>query len=143
MLKKQLNVSVNQSLLKTVDKSVILTEIIIAMIVNVHIDWFNYFAFNSLTDLTPLIMFFILTLLHTVSEIGMYGLLHILTCWLYKVHKHHLFDFFIKLHSQNIWDKLQFSREIVLYGKSSISIFQQIFTSTDKTFILGEGLSII
>ena len=80
MLKKQLNVSVNQSLLKTVDKSVILTEIIIAMIVNVHIDWFNYFAFNSLTDLTPLIMFFILTLLHTVSEIGMYGLLHILTC---------------------------------------------------------------
>ena len=80
MWKKQLNVSVNQSLLKTVDKSVILTEIIIAMIVNVHIDWFNYFAFNSLTDLTPLIMFFILTLLHTVSEIGMYGLLHILTC---------------------------------------------------------------
>ena len=80
MLKKQLNVSVNQSLLKTVDKSVILTEIIIAMIINVHIDWFNYFAFNSLTDLTPLIMFFILTLLHTVSEIGMYGLLHILTC---------------------------------------------------------------
>ena len=80
MWKKQLNVSVNQSLLKTVDKSVILTEIIIAMIVNVHIDWFNYFAFNSLTDLTPLIMFFILTLLHTVIEIGMYGLLHILTC---------------------------------------------------------------
>ena len=80
MLKKQLNVSVNQSLLKTVDKSVILTEIIIAMIINVHIDWFNYFAFNSLTDLTPLIMFFIQTLLHTVSEIGMYGLLHILTC---------------------------------------------------------------
>ena len=99
MLKKQLNVSVNQSLLKTVDKSVILTEIIIAMIINVHIDWFNYFAFNSLTDLTPLIMFFILTLLHTVSEIGMYGLLHVLTCWLYKVHKHHFFDFFIKLQS--------------------------------------------
>ena len=143
MWKKQLNVSVNQSLLKTVDKSVILTEIIIAMIVNVHIDWFNYFAFNSLTDLTPLIMFFILTLLHTVSEIGMYGLLHILTCWLYKVHKHHLFDFFIKLHSQNIWDKLQFSCEIVLYGKSPISIFQQIFTSTDKIFIFGGGLSII
>ena len=65
---------------KTVDKSVILTEIIIAMIINIHIDWFNYFALNSLTDLTPLIMFFILTLLHTVSEIGMYGLLHILTC---------------------------------------------------------------
>ena len=80
MLKKQLNVSVNQSLLKTVDKSIILTEIIIAMIINVHIDWFNYFAFNSLTDLTPLIMFFILTLLHTVSEIGIYGLLHVLTC---------------------------------------------------------------
>ena len=79
MLKKQLNVGVNQSLLKTVDKSVILTEITIAMIINVHIDWFNYFAFNSLTDLTPLIMFFILTLLHTVSESGMYGLLHILT----------------------------------------------------------------
>ena len=78
MLKKQLNVSVNQSLLKTVDKSVILTEVIITMIINVHIDWFNYFAFNSLNDLTPLIMFFILTLLHTVSKIGMYGLLHIL-----------------------------------------------------------------
>ena len=99
MLKKQLNVSVNQSLLKTVDKSVILTEVIIAMIINVHIDWFNYFAFNSLNDLTPLIMFFILTLLHTVSKIGMYGLLHILIYWLYKVHKHHLFDFFIKLQS--------------------------------------------
>ena len=80
MVKKRLNVSVNQSLLKTVDESIILTEIIIAMIINVHIDWFNCFAFNSLTDLTPLIMFFILTLLHTVSEIGMYGLLHVLTC---------------------------------------------------------------
>ena len=99
MLKKQLNVSNNQSLLKTVDKSVVLTEIIIATIINVHIHWFKGFEFNNLTDLTPLIMFFILTLLHTVSEIGMYGLLYILTYSLYKVHKHHFFDFFIKLQS--------------------------------------------
>ena len=32
-------------------------------------------TFNNLTDLTRLITFFILILLHTVSKIGMYGLL--------------------------------------------------------------------
>ena len=99
MLKNQLNVIVNHLLLKTLDKSVMLIEVIIATIINVRIDWFKYFAFNNLTDLTPLIMFFILTLLHTVSEFGMYGLLYILTYSLYKVHKHHLFGFFIKLQS--------------------------------------------
>ena len=40
---------------------------------------FNKLTFSSLTDLTPLIMFFILTLLHTVSKIGMYSLLYVLT----------------------------------------------------------------
>ena len=36
-------------------------------------------TFNNLTDLTRLITFFILILLHTVSKIGRYGLLYILT----------------------------------------------------------------
>ena len=40
---------------------------------------FNDLTFNKLTDLTLLITFFILILLHTVSKIGMYGLLYILT----------------------------------------------------------------
>ena len=45
-------------------------------------------------------------------------------------------------HSQNIWDKLYFSCEIVHYGKSSISVFQEIFTSfIDKILISEEGLS--
>ena len=35
-------------------------------------------TFNNLTDLTHLITFFILILLHAVSKIGMYGLLYIL-----------------------------------------------------------------
>ena len=35
--------------------------------------------FNDLTDLTNSITFFILILLHTVSKIGMYGLLYMLT----------------------------------------------------------------
>ena len=39
---------------------------------------FNKLTFNNLTDSTPLIMFFILTL-HTVSKIGMYSLLYVLT----------------------------------------------------------------
>ena len=34
--------------------------------------------FNDLTDLTNSITFFILILLHTVSKIGMYGLVYIL-----------------------------------------------------------------
>ena len=36
-------------------------------------------TFNDLSDLTYLITFFTLILLHTVSKIGMYGLLYILT----------------------------------------------------------------
>ena len=39
-----------------------------------------------------------------------------------------------------IWDKLKFSCEIGHYGKSSTSIFQEIFISTDKIFISREGL---
>ena len=35
--------------------------------------------FNDLADLTNSITFFMLILLHTVSKIGMYGLLYILT----------------------------------------------------------------
>ena len=38
---------------------------------------------------------------------------------------------------QNIWDKFWFSCEIASYGKSSISVFQEIFTSTEK-FSFGE-----
>ena len=37
------------------------------------------YGFNNLTNLKRLIMFFILILLHTVSKIGMNGLLYILT----------------------------------------------------------------
>ena len=42
--------------------------------------------------------------------------------------------------SENIWDKLKFSCEIAHYGKSSTSVFQEIFISTDKIFISREGL---
>ena len=41
------------------------------------------------------------------------------------------------------WHKLWFSCEIVHYGKSSISIFQESFASAGKIFISGEGLSFI
>ena len=43
-------------------------------------------------------------------------------------------------HSQNILDKLYFLCEIAQRGKSSISIFQETFASTDKIFILRKGL---
>ena len=43
-------------------------------------------------------------------------------------------------HSQNIRDKLHFSCETAHYGKSSISIFQQLFASIDKIFVLGGRL---
>ena len=39
--------------------------------------------------------------------------------------------------SQNICEKLYFSYEIAHCRKSSVSVFQEIFTSTDKIFILG------
>ena len=44
-------------------------------------------------------------------------------------------------HSLNIWDKLCFLCEIAHHGKSSVSVFQEIFTSTDKVFISGGGPS--
>ena len=43
--------------------------------------------------------------------------------------------------SQNIWGKLYFFCEVAHYGKSSISIFQDFFASTNKIFISGGGLS--
>ena len=58
------------------------------------------------------------------------------------MHKRNFFDFFIKLQSlAKYLIQTQFSREIVLYGKSLISAFQQIFASTDKIFIWERGLS--
>ena len=42
---------------------------------------------------------------------------------------------------QNISDKLQFFCEIAPYGKSSISIFQDLFASIDKILILVARLS--
>ena len=42
--------------------------------------------------------------------------------------------------SQNIRDKLKFLCGILHYGKSSISVLQEIFSSTDKIFISGGGL---
>ena len=45
-------------------------------------NWFSNLKFNDLIDLMTLIMFFILILailVHTVSKIGMHGLLYILT----------------------------------------------------------------
>ena len=58
------------------------------------------------------------------------------------MHKRNLFDFFIKLESlEKYLIQTQFSCEVVLYGKNLISVFQQIFASTDKTYILGRGLS--
>ena len=44
-------------------------------------------------------------------------------------------------YSQNIWERLLFSCEIAHYGKSSISVFQENFTSTEKMFISRGGLS--
>ena len=44
-------------------------------------------------------------------------------------------------YSQNISDKLQFSFEIAYYRKSSISVIQEIFTSSVKIFVLDEGRS--
>ena len=42
-------------------------------------NWFSNLSFNNLTDLNCLMTFFILVLLYTVSKVGMYGLLYILT----------------------------------------------------------------
>ena len=76
MARKQLNVNFNQSFLQAVDNKVLLKEI------TAHFNFtltFNNLLFNDLTDLMNLITLFILILLHTVSKIGMYGLLYILT----------------------------------------------------------------
>ena len=45
-------------------------------------------------------------------------------------------------HSQNIWDKLYFSFEIMHYRNAMhyLKDFQEIFASTDKIFISGERL---
>ena len=43
-------------------------------------------------------------------------------------------------HGQNIWEKVQFSYETPHYGKILISVFQQLFASINKIFILGGGL---
>ena len=48
---------------------------------------------------------------------------------------------FIYNPGQNISDKLYFFCEIAPYGKSSISIFQEFFTSIEKILILGARLS--
>ena len=60
------------------DNKVLLKEI------RVHLTTFEQLTyqlniFNDLTDLTNSITFFLLILLHTVSKIGMYDLLYILT----------------------------------------------------------------
>ena len=60
-------VNVTQSFLQTVDNKVI------------EFARFKNFTFNNLIDLTRLILLFILILFYTVSKIGMYGLLYILT----------------------------------------------------------------
>ena len=73
MAKKQLDVNFNQSFLQTVINKVIL-KFRIPTTVNGR---FNNLTFNNLTDLTRLITFFILTLLHNVNKIVMYSLLYI------------------------------------------------------------------
>ena len=65
-----MNVNVSQLFLKELDNKIILEEI------RVHL---TDLTTKHLSDLTNLIMFFILVLLDTVSKIGMYGLLYILT----------------------------------------------------------------
>ena len=74
MAKKQLNVNANQSFLQTVVNIIVLKEITIPTTVNERPT-----DLTNVTDLTRLIIFFILTLLHTVSKIGMHGLLYTLT----------------------------------------------------------------
>ena len=43
-------------------------------------------------------------------------------------------------HSQNIWDWLWFSYEIAHYGKTLISVFEDILASVKKILILAGGL---
>ena len=43
-------------------------------------------------------------------------------------------------HSENIWDKLLFSCEITHYGKSLISVFQELIPGLNKIYILAGGL---
>ena len=54
------------------------------------------------------------------------------------------FDCKLKLGYNNrqiIWDKRWFSCEVEYYGKTSISIFEDVFASIDEFFILGGRLS--
>ena len=61
---------------------------------------------------------------------------------LFQKHEHSdRFKEFNYNHSQDILEKLQSSCEAAHHGKSSATVFQEIFTSTDKTFISGRGLS--
>ena len=63
---------------------------------------------------------------------------------------------FSKLAKMHLWLSSSLSKVVILQsyskyltetlvfmwnGKSSISVFQEIFTSTDKIFFLGEGMS--
>ena len=73
MAKKELNVNFNQSFLQTVVNKVILKFRIPTTVKG----RFNNLTFNNLTDLTRLITFFILTLLHNVNKIVMFSLLYI------------------------------------------------------------------
>ena len=41
------------------------------------------------------------------------------------------------IHSQNVWDKLQFLCELSFHETSPISTFQETFISSDESFILG------
>ena len=68
---------INQSFKQSVANQVILKEIKFPQLLTK--DKLNNLTFDKLTNLTSLITFFIPTLLHTVSKIGMYGLLYILT----------------------------------------------------------------
>ena len=44
-------------------------------------------------------------------------------------------------HGKNMWNNELFTCEIIQYGKSSISAFQQFFASIDKVLILWGRLS--
>ena len=59
-----------------------LKEIRIATIVNVPVHLTYLTRFSNLTDLMRLIKFVTLILLYTVSKIGVYSLLYMLTCLL-------------------------------------------------------------
>ena len=74
----------NKVLLKEIRVHLTLFNKVLFKEIRVHLTLFEQLTyklniFNDLTDLTNSITFFMLILLHTVSKIGMYGLLYILT----------------------------------------------------------------